>query len=477
MNVERQAVAALKWTGIAKLCGQLVTWTVTLILLRLLAPGDYGLMALVSVVVSFLATLSEMGLGSSVVQAQQLSKEELARVNGLVVVLNVAACVVLVACSPIIAHVFQEQRLAELVRVASLQFLLSALATMPQSLAYRRMGFRWLALVDVVSSVAGGLCALAFAWYGAGVWALVLGSLAQSSVRTAVLLRDGWVRPVFASEGMRRHLTFGGAVMAGRVLWIIVYQSDLLIAGRLLPNAAVGLYSVSLHVATLPMGKIMGIVNQVALPAVARLQTELPRLREGLLTASRLLTFASVGSLWGLSSVAPEFVGVVLGSRWEAAVYPVQVICLIVPMRMLNGIFSTATLGLGRAGLDLRNSVTNAVVLPSAFYIGAQWGADGLATSWVVAIPIVSCVIFPRLARAVGVTLREVLASLWAPVLAGAIMYASVTMARIATSDLAEAVRLPLLIVLGAGIYLGVALSVDRRLRPEIRRLAGALRG
>jgi hypothetical protein len=56
-------------------------------------------------------------------------------------------------------------------------------------------------------------------------------------------------------------------------------------------------------------------------------------------------------------------------------------------------------------------------------------------------------------------------------------MYASVTMARIAALDLAEAVRLPLLIVLGAGIYLGVALSVDRRLRPEIRRLAGALRG
>jgi hypothetical protein len=95
----------------------------------------------------------------------------------------------------------------------------------------------------------------------------------------------------------------------------------------------------------------------------------------------------------------------------------------------------------------------------------------------VVAIPIVFSMIFPRLVRAVGVTLREVIASLWAPVLAGAVMYASVTMARIAALDLAEAVRLPLLIVLGAGIYLGVALSVDRRLRPEIRRLAGALRG
>src|SRR6266513_1014194 len=359
MNVERQAAVALKWTGVAKLCSQLVSWAITLIVLRLLAPEDYGLMALVSVVISFVMTLSEMGLGSSIVQVQQLGKEELARVNGLVVALNVGACLILVACAPLVAHVFREQRLAELVRVASLQFLLGALATIPQSLAYRKMRFKWLALIDMASVVAGALCTLALAWRGAGVWALVLGSLVQSSVRTALLLRDGWVRPVFAGEGMRRHLGYGGAVAASRLLWQIVVQSDVLIAGRYLPSAAVGLYAVSVHVATMPMQKIMGIVNQVAFPTIARLQTELPRLRDGLLTASRLLTFVSVGALWGLSSVAPEFVRVVLGSQWDAAVYPLQAICLIVPLRMLGAIFTTAVLGLGRGDLDLRNSATN----------------------------------------------------------------------------------------------------------------------
>lgn len=476
MSIERQALSALKWSGFAKLSGQIVTWGITLTLLRLLAPGDYGLMALVTLVMSFLSTLSEMGLGSSIVQAASLDKEEIARVNGFVVVLNVSACAVLVACAPLVALAFHEPRLAGLIRVASLQFLLSALATMPQSLAYRRMGFRWLALIDLVSAVFGGLCTLALALHGAGVWALVLGSLAQGGLRTILLLRDGWIRPVFAGEGMKRHFSFGGAVTTSRILWLIIYQSDLMIAGRLLPNTAIGLYSVSLHVATLPMQKIMGIVNQVALPAVARLQDDLPRLRDGLLSACRLLSFASVGSLWGLSSVAPEFVRVVLGSQWEAAVYPMRIICLIVPVRMLNSVFSTTVLGLGRAGLDLRNNMTNAIVLPCAFYIGAQWGADGLATAWIVAIPIVFGLNFPRLAGAAGLTLREVLAVLWAPVLAGAIMYAFVTIVRIPTSDWPVLVRLLLMIGLGACVYLGVSLAVDRRLRPEIRRLVGALR-
>src|SRR5262245_3212716 len=134
MSIERQTAVALKWTGIAKLGGQVVTWAITLVVLRLLAPADYGLMALVSVVISVLMNVSEMGLGSSVVQAQQLGRDEVARVNGLVIALNVAACVLLLAGAPLVALAFHEERLVALVRVASLQFLLSALATLPQSL-------------------------------------------------------------------------------------------------------------------------------------------------------------------------------------------------------------------------------------------------------------------------------------------------------------------------------------------------------
>jgi O-antigen/teichoic acid export membrane protein len=387
----------------------------------------------------------------------------------------VAACLILVACAPLIAYAFHEQRLEDLARVASLQFLLSALSTMPQSLAYREMRFKWLALIDILSVVAGGFSTLALAWHGAGVWALVLGSLVQSSVRTALLLRNGWVRPVFAGEGMRRHLGFGGAVAASRLLWQIVNQSDVLIAGHYLPGAAVGLYAVSVHVATLPMQKIMGIVNQVAFPTVARLQAELARLRDGLLTASRLLTFVSVGALWGLSCVASEFVRVVLGSQWDAAVYPLQIMCLTVPLQMLGGIFNTGALGLGRGDLVLRNSAVNTMVLPIAFYIGVHWGPDGLATAYVLAVPIAFVANFPGLARTLGITLREVFAAVWAPLLAGAIMAASVTVARTAASGLGETLRLPLLVVLGAVIYLGVALTLDKRIRPEIRRLVAAL--
>jgi O-antigen/teichoic acid export membrane protein len=474
MSIERQTAVALKWTGIAKFGGQVVTWAITLVVLRLLAPADYGLMALVSVVISVLMNVSEMGLGSSVVQAQQLGGDEVARVSGLVIALNVAACLLLFAGAPLVALAFHEERLIALVRVASLQFLLSGLATLPQSLVYRAMRFKWLAAVDLTSVVCAAFTTLVLAWKGAGVWALVIGSLVQNGVRTALLLRDGFVWPHFARAGMRRHLQFGGAVTLSRLIWQLVYQCDVLIAGRYLPHASIGLYSVSLHVATLPMQKIMGVVNQVALPAVSRLQSDLPRLRARLLEASRLLTFASVGLLWGLSSVAPEFVRVVMGSQWQDAIYPLRVICLVVPLRMLNAIFSTSTIGLGRAGVDLRNSVVNIVVLPASFFIGVHWGVNGLATSWAIAIPAVFVIVFPRISQALGITLREIADSVWAPLVSGAAMWAAIIGMRTLTLDLHDAARLTLLVGTGAIVYLAVALTIDRRIRPEIRRLVTA---
>jgi O-antigen/teichoic acid export membrane protein len=475
MSVERQAAAALKWTGLAKLCGQIVTWLITLVVIRLLAPEDYGLMALVSVVISLLISLSEMGLGSSVVQAQKLGGGELARVSGIVIALNLLACVLLISAAPLLGLVFREERLIPLVRVASLQFVLSALSTMPQSLVYREMRFKWLAVVDLTAVIAAGLTTLVLAWRGAGVWALVIGSLVQSGVRTALLLRDGFVVPHFALHGMRHHLQFGGAVTVSRLVWQLVYQADVLIAGRFLPESAVGLYSVSLHVATLPMQKIMGVINQVALPAVARLQEDLPRLRARLLEASRLLCFASVGMLWGMSSVAPEFVHVVMGDKWEGAIYPLRIICLVVPLRMLNAVYSTSTVGLGRATVDMRNAATNAVVLPVAFLIGVHWGVNGLATSWALAVPALWLIVFPRVSKAIGISLREVAAAVWSPIVSGGVMYAAVLGVRALTTSWGDVARLPLLVVTGAVVYLGVALGIDGRIRLEIRRLRGAL--
>ena len=476
MTVEKQALTALKWTSLAKFASQIVSWGVTLIVLRLLVPADYGLMAIVSMIITVLASVAELGLGASLIQARKLSGEDLGAVTGAVIVLNLGVGVLVALVAPLAAWFYSEPRLTLLIQFASLQFLLSAVSTVPQALAYRDMNFRWLAHVEVATIVSSGIATLLLAWNGYGVWALLLGSLLQNFIRTVLLLRRGMPTPMFRREGLRQHLTFGGTITITRLITQVVYQSDILIAGYLLSHQALGLYSVSLHLATLPMQKIMSVITQVAFPAVAKLQHDPARLRSRMLDATRLLMVFSLPMLWGLSAVAPEFVAIVMGSSWAEAVFPLQVVCLVIPLRMLNIFYNTVTVGVGNMQASVANMVASAIVLPATFYVGAHWGVNGLACAWAVAIPFVFFYCLPRTLRVVDTRISDLVACLKVPVVAGAIMYAAVVLGRSLSDGGGPAIRLALLIVLGAGAYTGALLFLDRRIVPDIRHILRAMR-
>jgi teichuronic acid exporter len=228
---------------------------------------------------------------------------------------------------------------------------------------------------------------------------------------------------------------------------------------------------VSLHLATLPMQKMMSVINQVAFPAVARLQDDPARLKRRLLQAGGLLTTVSVPVLWGLAAVAPEFVAIVLGSKWAAATRTLQLVTLVVPLRMLSGLFNTAVAGVGRAGTALRNTVITAVVWPGCFVVGAFWGAEGLAASWLVAIPATFLLNFPRTSASLGVAFGDVVRTLVRPILAGLVMVAAIAGTRLLVGEWALPWRTASLIAVGAAAYLVVITLLDRHVWGQLRQL------
>jgi len=472
-TVERRALVALKWASFAKLTGQLVSWASTLVVIRLLTPDAYGLMAIVSVVISVLGNIAELGIGAAVVQARDIGREDLARISGLIVIVNCVLFAALLLGAPLVAIAYGDPALTALIQVAAIQLPITAIATIQQALAQRELDFKWLAWIELATIVATAATTLLLAWLGFGVWALVLGSLVNATVRTLLVLQRGFVWPSFRLKGVGSYLRIGGGVTIGRILWQLVYQTDVLIGARRLGAGPIGVYSVSLQLATLPLQKIMMTINQIALPAVARLQDEPDRLRRRMIDATRILVVVSVPALWGLSAVAPELVHVVLGPKWTDAVLPIQLIALVAPLRMISATFATAAIGIGRIGLDIRNNVQTAVILPLSFYVGTFWGVDGLAAAWLVAVPLLFALNFPGMARALSVGLKDIGRALVRPVAAGVAMLIAVAAARHAL-DIAPLIGLFLLIATGAIAYLGVLHLLQPGIWGELRALARA---
>ena len=478
MSIERQAVAGLKWTAGSKVVVQVFAWAVTLFVFRLLAPSDYGLMAMVAVVISIATTVAELGLGASIVQARSLPPDELAHVAGVVVLLNLVIGAAVAAGAPLVAWGFGEPRLVALVQATSLQFVFSAVSSVPQALMSRGLKFKRAAWIELVSGLSVSLVTLLLALAQFGVWSIVIGNLAGGAARALLLLIFGEnIRPNFRLRGVREHLRYGGIVTVTRMGWDLILQSDVMIASRFLSVGAIGTYSVGLHLATLPMQKIMSVVNQVAFATVARLQEDTSRLREGLLSAFRLATLASVPLLWGLSSCAPEVVHIVLGPKWDAAIFPVQVMSLVIPIRMVSGIMWTAVTAVGRADVYLQMMIIGVFIFPCSFLTGAQWGLEGLALAWPAAWLLNFSISFSRVAKAIGLKFSEIAGATAVPLMSGIPMAAAIALTRIATPGLADAIRLPLLILVGGLVYLGVVSALKPSLWVEVRRTLAAARG
>jgi len=471
MNLKTKVVTGLGWIAGANFLGQMITWAITIVVMRILSPADYGLLAMSSVFVAFLTMMASAGLGPAIVQASEISDVKLRKLFGLIIALNLSLFFLLFSTAPLIANFFDESRLVNIVRVLSLQFVILSFAVIPESLLGRELNFKMRAMVDLFSNVTGGLLTLMLALAGYGVWSLVAGTMLSVVVRTiGVNVFAPYIRwPDWSLRGTGALIAFGGNVTASRILWFFYSQADMFIAGKLLGKEALGFYSVAMHLASLPVQKISGILNQVAFPAFSQIKDDPNLVATHVLKAVRILSFFSFPVLWGVSSVAPELVRLLLGANWEPAILPLQVLPAIMPLRMISNFLPSAVDSVGRPDISMKNLVVASIVLPVAFFVGSHWGVQGLCFAWLIGFPLVFISNLVRVLPALSLRLNQLIGAMAPPAFASAVMYGSIVGIRHAiATETGIAWRLGILVFVGIVIYGIGAIITNRRVCFEV---------
>jgi O-antigen/teichoic acid export membrane protein len=227
-----------------------------------------------------------------------------------------------------------------------------------------------------------------------------------------------------------------------------------------------------MHLASLPVHKLAPVLNQVAFPAFARAQHE-STVPQHVLRALRLLFLFAVPVFWGISSIGPEIVGVILGPTWQAALTPLQVLSLVMPLSVMSLFLNSAFQGIGHGGVAFKNVLTAALIMPAAFVIGANGGLLGLTLAWVAGLPVVLLMNLRRMMPLVGLRLAQVAGTAAPAALSGCAMYGAVLLTRHAAAPLEAPVRMALLILVGAASYCGASWICNRR---GVTELVGFLR-
>lgn len=466
LMLRAQIFTAIRWTVGARMLSQLITWAITLVVIRLLTPADYGLLAMATIFLGFLVMVADAGIGPALVQKPELSERELRRAFGIALALHLVLAVALAIAAPLIARFFEEPRLVLIVRVLSVQLVMGAFAVIPNAVLQRQLEFRKRSLLDLAATVTGSLITLTLALDGGGVWALVFGSITSQALKTVGInfIARCLKWPDLSLVGTRSLLTSGSQVTLSQVIWSFFVQADVFIAGKWLGKEALGYYSVSMHLASLPNQRISALINQVAFPAFSRIQHDVPRVAANTLLGVRILSLVAFPVLWGVSSVAPEIVKALLGPKWTEAILPLQILALVMPLRMIASFVSNPIQGLGRFDVGLANIVVAFFVMVTAFFVGVQWGLVGLCLAWLICTPLVFLANMRQNMRVLEVPMRSLFTSMAWPTVAASVMYGTVAWCRATVlTHVTDLTRLALLILAGVLTYFVMTLLLNRQ--------------
>jgi O-antigen/teichoic acid export membrane protein len=469
------ARTAVKWAGLSQLGRQLLQLATTICLARILAPNDFGLMAMAVVGVGFLHLFRDLGTSAALIQHSDAPQALLTSVLWLNLVFALATAAALYAAAPALAAFFAEPALTLVLRLLACGLVLSALGATHQALLERSLRFATLAKIELGATIASSAVALASAAAGAGVLSLVFQSLSLAALSAALLWKSHPWRPAGLPSwsALRGIAGYSGSLAGFNTFNYFARNADYVLVGRFLGAQELGYYSIAYRAMLLPVTSLSGILGRVAFPHFSRLQREGLPIRLAYLRVARAIAFVAfpLSSLVVVS--ADLLVEVGLGPSWLPVV---PVLMILAPVGMLQAL--GATMGAiyqatGRTDLQLRWGGASGAVYVSAFAVGLPWGIVGVAAAYAAAVALIAYPAFRIPLNLIELRLGDLLGAVSAPALSSAIMAAGCTALRcIPGLPASAAAQLAIVSAAAVILYAGASVLLNRQALNEVLALA-----
>lgn len=392
----------------------------TVVLARLLTPQDFGLIAMVTVVTSFVAMFKDMGLSMATVQKTEINHEQISTLFWINVGLSLCVMVVIAALAPAIAWFYGEPRLVWVTLALAGAFIFGGFTIQHQALLRRQMRFGALAVIQIVSMVVGIITAIIAAWYGAGYWALVLMQLASAIAGViCVWLVCPW-HPGWSLRrcGVRSMLAFGGNLTGFNFLNYFARNMDNVLIGRFWGAGQLGLYSKAYGLLLLPIRQINAPIASVAIPALSRLQDSPEQYRKYYLKVISLISFITMPGVMFMIVMSKEIILIVLGKQWVDAsrIFAILgVSALIQPLYNTQGWLHVS---IGRTDRMLRWGLVGSTVIVISFLIGIPFGAMGVALCYTIATYLIVGPCLWYAGKPIGLSFLQIISTVWKPLAA-----------------------------------------------------------
>jgi len=338
-SLAKKTLNGLKWNYIYMILNVIVQVSSTAVLARLLNPSDYGLIAMVNVVLGFGSYFAQMGIGPAIIQKKNLDSSDIITAYLIAIISSIFFAILLFILAPSATLIFPDSDVILILRVMSINFIFSSVSMVSISLLRKEFKFFLLGALDIVAFICGTLIVgIAMALMGFGVWSLVFSTIIQSFL--SLILTSFYVRQYVSIckptiTKAKELASYGSKYSISSFLEYITYRSDAVIIGHYFPSSLLGIYNRAYLLIALPSQYISTNIIKVLFSTLNEVRQEKERFLKYFYSLTTVLGLALFGSSIFVAINAKEIVLIILGPKWEASINILRILALAIPFNLL----------------------------------------------------------------------------------------------------------------------------------------------
>lgn len=385
VNLKERSASAVRLNLVAQAIMFLMQIGSTIALSRILAPEQFGLVGMASIVTNFISMFRDAGLTQAVVQRESITENQISTLFWINLLICSGLSVVLAASAPLVVWAFDEPQLLWITVGLAAPFFVSGFGIQHRALLIRHMRFGSIALAELAGFTVAVIAAIAAAISGWGIWALVLMPLIRHLI-CALLFINGtrWIPgPPVRGSGARSMLAFGANITGVNLINYFSRSSDNIIIGKLFGPAMLGQYSRAYGLIITPLSQVNAPIGKSLLPTLSRMITAPSEYQALYLKYNRNIAWLLCLPIAISSYIGEPLFISILGEEWRTAGQLFEwlaVASMLQPLTNLTGLIFVTT---NRTRVMFRWSILNAAIVITGFVIGAHlYETTGVAVSY-----------------------------------------------------------------------------------------------
>lgn len=459
MDKSSQSVLSnLIWRFMERCGSQLISFVVSVVLARLLAPELYGSIALVTVITSILQVFVDSGMANALIQKKDTDDLDYSSVFYFNLVFCLVLYLGLFLAAPFIARVYEDSSLVPVIRVLGLTLVVSGVKNVQQAYVSKTMQFRRFFFATLGGTLFSAVVGISMAYMGYGIWALVMQQLLNAAVNTAILwLTVGWKpRLAFSFTRLAGLISYGWKLLVSALLDTVYNKLYQLVVGIVYSSADLAYYNKADQLPVLVVENINSSIDSVLLPVLSAEQDKRLVVREMTRRAIKMSTYVMMPMMAGLAACAEPLVRLLLTEKWLPCVPYMQIFCVCYAFYPLHTANLNAIKAMGRSDmflyLELVKKAVGILALVITMYMGVFYMAlsrifTGVLSQLINAFPNKKLLDYPYL---------EQLKDMAPSILLSAAMGAGVYM--LTFLGLNDFVTLALQLICGVALYIVLSL-------------------